>query len=162
MIRRPPRSTLFPYTTLFRSHGRNGDERLEEPRGAAVTMAATSESVGVTGSVSPCWTAVPVALGSDEPSMPLDREMQKAYAAFAAADYATSAGTVEAETASHGSSSARSQTTIEDAVSAISNSEPVANPEPPIASAEATLGTPQAPESPKLHATVAPVVEVGS
>src|SRR3712207_6917740 len=33
MIRRPPRSTLFPYTTLFRSrlveqeHGRLGDER---------------------------------------------------------------------------------------------------------------------------------------
>src|SRR5438034_4669751 len=29
MIRRPPRSTLFPYTTLFRSHveGRPGDGR---------------------------------------------------------------------------------------------------------------------------------------
>src|SRR5260364_467734 len=27
MIRRPPRSTLFPYTTLFRSHGRNGRRR---------------------------------------------------------------------------------------------------------------------------------------
>src|SRR5438132_3237019 len=29
MIRRPPRSTLFPYTTLFRSHGgkRQGPER---------------------------------------------------------------------------------------------------------------------------------------
>src|SRR3989442_8212258 len=26
MIRRPPRSTLFPYTTLFRSH--DGDEQL--------------------------------------------------------------------------------------------------------------------------------------
>src|SRR3712207_7022180 len=25
MIRRPPRSTLFPYTTLFRSHRRNGE-----------------------------------------------------------------------------------------------------------------------------------------
>src|SRR3712207_8885670 len=25
MIRRPPRSTLFPYTTLFRSHHRAGD-----------------------------------------------------------------------------------------------------------------------------------------
>src|SRR5260370_16018417 len=24
MIRRPPRSTLFPYTTLFRSHERSG------------------------------------------------------------------------------------------------------------------------------------------
>src|SRR2546422_8136534 len=26
MIRRPPRSTLFPYTTLFRSHRRRRDE----------------------------------------------------------------------------------------------------------------------------------------
>src|SRR3712207_7363499 len=26
MIRRPPRSTLFPYTTLFRSHGPVGTE----------------------------------------------------------------------------------------------------------------------------------------
>src|SRR2546430_11110255 len=34
MIRRPPRSTLFPYTTLFRSH-RDGDRRarrLGDPR----------------------------------------------------------------------------------------------------------------------------------
>src|SRR5436189_4536055 len=27
MIRRPPRSTLFPYTTLFRSRGRTPDSR---------------------------------------------------------------------------------------------------------------------------------------
>src|SRR2546430_5070975 len=26
MIRRPPRSTLFPYTTLFRSHERGGSQ----------------------------------------------------------------------------------------------------------------------------------------
>src|SRR3712207_8916400 len=37
MIRRPPRSTLFPYTTLFRSDGRertpgDRDERAEPPR----------------------------------------------------------------------------------------------------------------------------------
>src|SRR2546430_16813063 len=32
MIRRPPRSTLFPYTTLFRSHG--------EAVGAGLSMAA--------------------------------------------------------------------------------------------------------------------------
>src|SRR2546430_11656179 len=30
MIRRPPRSTLFPYTTLFRSHERRGFERALE------------------------------------------------------------------------------------------------------------------------------------
>src|SRR5688572_30331759 len=29
MIRRPPRSTLFPYTTLFRSLAENGAEALE-------------------------------------------------------------------------------------------------------------------------------------
>src|SRR3712207_8246527 len=30
MIRRPPRSTLFPYTTLFRSPGRAPAHRLEQ------------------------------------------------------------------------------------------------------------------------------------
>src|SRR2546422_4714582 len=30
MIRRPPRSTLFPYTTLFRSHGPEGLRRIAE------------------------------------------------------------------------------------------------------------------------------------
>src|SRR5688572_31257584 len=34
MIRRPPRSTLFPYTTLFRSYGRDG--RPQSRRDAAV------------------------------------------------------------------------------------------------------------------------------
>src|SRR5438445_3807374 len=32
MIRRPPRSTLFPYTTLFRSHPR-GPARVSEAHG---------------------------------------------------------------------------------------------------------------------------------
>src|SRR2546422_4228286 len=31
MIRRPPRSTLFPYTTLFRSTSRRGPRRRGEP-----------------------------------------------------------------------------------------------------------------------------------
>src|SRR3712207_7933140 len=37
MIRRPPRSTLFPYTTLFRSRGRGRElraELLDRDRGA--------------------------------------------------------------------------------------------------------------------------------
>src|SRR2546430_12415537 len=34
MIRRPPRSTLFPYTTLFRSHARRaGDGTPQDRRG---------------------------------------------------------------------------------------------------------------------------------
>src|SRR3712207_7056583 len=39
MIRRPPRSTLFPYTTLFRSVvGDDGVGRVEDPLGGAVVL----------------------------------------------------------------------------------------------------------------------------
>src|SRR2546422_3885513 len=34
MIRRPPRSTLFPYTTLFRSAGRAGQQGHDQDRDA--------------------------------------------------------------------------------------------------------------------------------
>src|SRR3712207_8754617 len=36
MIRRPPRSTLFPYTTLFRSQGHADRRAAPRPRGRAV------------------------------------------------------------------------------------------------------------------------------
>src|SRR3989475_9459403 len=42
MIRRPPRSTLFPYTTLFRSHAAVGFARM---RDRLTTLACTS-SIG--------------------------------------------------------------------------------------------------------------------
>src|SRR2546426_11103645 len=39
MIRRPPRSTLFPYTTLFRSHpGRKGPGLFEPVHGSAPAL----------------------------------------------------------------------------------------------------------------------------
>src|SRR2546422_2314635 len=41
MIRRPPRSTLFPYTTLFRSNG--NPERMDLPD----TLAAAAKGHGV-------------------------------------------------------------------------------------------------------------------
>src|SRR5256885_8680159 len=46
MIRRPPRSTLFPYTTLFRSLRRLADHRSRlalatDPRGAVEAIAAS-------------------------------------------------------------------------------------------------------------------------
>src|SRR3712207_6917101 len=36
MIRRPPRSTLFPYTTLFRSSGDSGGPSRVRPRSAGL------------------------------------------------------------------------------------------------------------------------------
>src|SRR3712207_7874418 len=50
MIRRPPRSTLFPYTTLFRSHGRKEPVVHRLPGQPAVK---TAEVVGVVGANGP-------------------------------------------------------------------------------------------------------------
>src|SRR2546429_6863587 len=53
MIRRPPRSTLFPYTTLFRSRGRGLDSVAAE-RGTSVglTFSRTTSRVTTTFSTS--------------------------------------------------------------------------------------------------------------
>src|SRR3712207_7091463 len=53
MIRRPPRSTLFPYTTLFRSRG------VQVQDGAAQTSTA-SAGLGADGNTSGCrmWARV--------------------------------------------------------------------------------------------------------
>src|SRR5207248_7644995 len=41
LLRRPPRSTLFPYTTLFRSRGRDGVLRRADGAASALAGAAT-------------------------------------------------------------------------------------------------------------------------
>src|SRR3712207_7592897 len=46
MIRRPPRSTLFPYTTLFRSRGDTRKEPFGSPQRAA---AGAEDSIGPPG-----------------------------------------------------------------------------------------------------------------
>src|SRR5690554_7135816 len=57
MIRRPPRSTLFPYTTLFRSAARNGSHSAAQagrdgqvqptrPRGPTSASASTTPTTG--------------------------------------------------------------------------------------------------------------------
>src|SRR5260370_6877244 len=44
MIRRPPRSTLFPYTTLFRSRWSNAGSSQRKPIGRHATSARPSRS----------------------------------------------------------------------------------------------------------------------
>src|SRR2546430_8942443 len=45
MIRRPPRSTLFPYTTLFRSHGEcSSSARSAARRRTAASASATTRA----------------------------------------------------------------------------------------------------------------------
>src|SRR5258708_22943210 len=43
MIRRPPRSTLFPYTTLFRSVGNSVSSRFLSERGSAISEPRTNQ-----------------------------------------------------------------------------------------------------------------------
>src|SRR5690242_20834871 len=47
MIRRPPRSTLFPYTTLFRSHGIGQPGFREADNRAAANVATAAKEAGV-------------------------------------------------------------------------------------------------------------------
>src|SRR2546422_7946586 len=59
MIRRPPRSTLFPYTTLFRSLGTVGTGPGEQPRGT------DSSEAGGHGLPTPSGAREENALGYD-------------------------------------------------------------------------------------------------
>src|SRR2546426_11084757 len=69
MIRRPPRSTLFPYTTLFRSHLSFTRVRMREgePAVTSFTVSAgrvlvgTSRSLAVYSSLDADPTIVPIA-----------------------------------------------------------------------------------------------------
>src|SRR3712207_7913448 len=79
MIRRPPRSTLFPYTTLFRSPGR--------PRGDRITSPITV--------VHPRRVQVPVGQGSGRQKAPrlgrpgaLDRKSTRLNSSHANISYA--------------------------------------------------------------------------
>jgi len=58
----------------------------EEPEDVPVTMAATAEISVATGEQVPHWTAVSVPLGAEELAVSLEREMQQAYEALAAAE----------------------------------------------------------------------------
>src|SRR2546430_10702543 len=47
MIRRPPRSTLFPYTTLFRSLGRHGGALLADAVGLGKSYVALAVALAL-------------------------------------------------------------------------------------------------------------------
>src|SRR3712207_7898130 len=92
MIRRPPRSTLFPYTTLFRSLQRRHQKVVEEapsPLLDAATRArigaaacATARSVGYTGA-----GTVEFIVSADRPDQ-LDRKSTRLNSSHANISYA--------------------------------------------------------------------------
>src|SRR2546430_12200835 len=65
MIRRPPRSTLFPYTTLFRSSS-FGNGIPTAPSNAPYSLMTMAKSHGRSLSISPCCTELLVRSRSEE------------------------------------------------------------------------------------------------
>ena len=64
---------------------KNAEDKHSEETAVPVTMAVGAGYVSV-GSTTHRWTAVPVAIAAEEAAVSLELEMQKAYAAFAAAE----------------------------------------------------------------------------
>src|SRR2546427_12513313 len=63
MIRRPPRSTLFPYTTLFRSASASAPSRARALLWLAVAAACTAAAIGI-------WTLGPHHAGAETEDPP--------------------------------------------------------------------------------------------
>src|SRR3712207_8866891 len=67
MIRRPPRSTLFPYTTLFRSYLRQANERLISWCVAGAPSEGWARAIFGEPDVDRLWQLVAEAVRLDEP-----------------------------------------------------------------------------------------------
>src|SRR2546430_13919747 len=63
MIRRPPRSTLFPYTTLFRSHVAEDDARVRFRAAAEAGLLKILSKMGISTLSSYCGAQIFEALG---------------------------------------------------------------------------------------------------
>src|SRR3712207_7410799 len=87
MIRRPPRSTLFPYTTLFRSRDAEhvGEEPLDEPVAADDALGVLAAGLGEADRLVGGALDVPVAL---EPADHLDRKSTRLNSSHANISYA--------------------------------------------------------------------------
>src|SRR2546427_10610901 len=82
MIRRPPRSTLFPYTTLFRSSTFSFDTGMSTRRWPAWQAFRTRVSMSATGSVTLITPSVLLPTGlAHAGDLPAQRELAEADAA---------------------------------------------------------------------------------
>src|SRR3712207_8860477 len=91
MIRRPPRSTLVPYTTLFRSHV--SDVRKPDPvcsRRRKALLQEVGRNRQVVAAVGGGWSEAPRSGGSDPVSAnePLDRKSTRLNSSHAKISYA--------------------------------------------------------------------------
>src|SRR5690349_22883921 len=86
MIRRPPRSTLFPYTTLFRSDQATADqlaEKLAADPEALLQVLVAEELGGAGGAGDPLQSALAAGISTDRKSTRLNSShVEISYAVF--------------------------------------------------------------------------------
>src|SRR5690242_21554421 len=84
MIRRPPRSTLFPYTTLFRSTVPGG---VSTPQGENLTFTSSSTCAGDTPPT--CWWVPQTVLFAvDDKAASVDRKSTRLNSSHMSISYA--------------------------------------------------------------------------
>src|SRR3712207_8164516 len=76
MIRRPPRSTLFPYTTLFRSFARSGWSATQWSQSSIVRTVAGTIRCEASGNAAPSTSVVAAAMRPAERSEEHTSELQ--------------------------------------------------------------------------------------
>ncbi|MGA9542482.1 MAG: response regulator [Candidatus Sulfotelmatobacter sp.] len=131
---------------------RTPDVRIEETQDVPVTMAATAESVVAASAGGSRWTAVSVALEGSESAISLDQEMQKAYAAVAAAGSASIAAIPQPSSAP----------ALPETPTTISNPAPDSVPEPEPARNIASVEAAPAPTAQSQPAAVASSFEAAA
>src|SRR3712207_8887951 len=77
MIRRPPRSTLFPYTTLFRSDHPERDEREVSRLAAYAVEGVEREGVEVVREYEVAYQYCPDARNQDRPGRDVLRQLRQ-------------------------------------------------------------------------------------
>src|SRR5256886_12656888 len=81
MIRRPPRSTLFPYTTLFRSSRVTNEKYVQTPRGLLPLKfffsSGLSTTTGEDASARAIRAQIQKMVGDEDPKNPLTDQDRK-------------------------------------------------------------------------------------
>src|SRR3712207_8644722 len=88
MIRRPPRSTLFPYTTLFRSRAVQDDDGFVEPSAGAGRARVSEDGSTIVVGRAIDGGSVVVDVLTRSPSDPLDRKSTRLNSSHANISYA--------------------------------------------------------------------------
>src|SRR5688572_32078717 len=88
MIRRPPRSTLFPYTTLFRSVGNVGTNHIAHDRSASQSSNGHSKPSSLPATPSATDPALNDMQASNAPNSTRDRKSTRLNSSHSQISYA--------------------------------------------------------------------------